>query len=157
MSRVTHENGRLRGWVLGLVLLVALGCGLASAQVASGSDPEQVADQAVRSWLEQDRQDLGALGSLSAEELCSLAPQLLQSPPPPEGTSVAFGSRQEVASEDEAVRLYSYAASLPGERLEVVDVRLEREGAGWNAVRVGFDLETAPRGVRLWLQEPLAG
>ncbi len=140
--------------LLSLIILLLAPSGV--AQFASGTNPEQVADQAVRSWLEQPRTDLGSLQALTPEELCLRVPDLLQSPPPPEGTRVTFESRRETRSEDEDARLYSYPAALPGERLEVVDVRLVREGAGWSAETVGFHIDSAPQGVRLWLQEPVA-
>lgn len=140
-----------------LALAVLLAASLALAQFASGTDPAQVADQAVQSWLSEPPTDLGTLASLPAEQLCQALPELLRSPPPPAGTRVTFDSRREVESGEEGVRRYSYPASLPGGRLEVVDVRLERAGAGWSATRVGFRVDAGSQGVRGWLQEPLAG
>ena len=139
-------------------LLLCLAMTLTSssfAQLATGTDPVRVADQAVRTWLEQEPLDIGAVGGLSTSELCVQLPDMLLNPPPPEGTSVNFEGRREASSE-EAQRIYSYPASLPGERLEVVDVVLERQNGGWSATRVGFHADPAPTGIRAWLQEPLA-
>lgn len=138
-----------------LLLLAVVLAPLGFAQLATGTDPVRVADQAVRTWLEQEPLDIGAVGGLSTSELCVQLPDMLLNPPPPEGTSVNFEGRRETSS-DEAQRTYSYPASLPGERLEVVDVVLERQDGGWSATRVGFPADPSPTGIRAWLQEPLA-
>jgi hypothetical protein len=145
-----------------LFLAVALGLGAALGQLAAGSDPGSVADAALREWLAERPADLPSLGAMTPEELCEVLPGMLLSPPPPEGTSVNFSARREqipdssTPGEAAEARLYSYPASLPSGALEVVDVRVERAEGGWVATRVGFHVDTAPQGIRAWLQEPLA-
>ncbi len=137
-----------------LLLLPSLGLAQTSA------DPEQVADEAVRAWLENPQPNLPTLLTLSTEEACRLLPDLLQSPPPPEGTEVNFGERRELATDDPALKRYSYPAALPGGRLELVEVTLQNSGdpnsPTWEAQRVGVEAATEPGGVRVWLQTPPA-
>ena len=144
-----------------LFLLLLVLPNLSLAQPAT--NPEQVADEAVRNWLETPRPDLTALPRLSTEEACTLLPELLQSPPPPEGTDVNFGERRELETDDPTLRRYSYPAALPGGRLELVEVILQSTGqsdatpneVAWEVQRVGVEVASAADG-RAWLQTPPA-
>lgn len=133
---------------------------LSSAQLATGTNPEQVADDAVRAWLETPQTDLFSLANRSPEEVCEELPQLLVNPAPPEGSSVNFANRQEQASDDPNVKRYTYPATLPvemfgrnaGERLEVISVTLNKQGTVWNAERISYESLQQPGGIRVWLQ-----
>ena len=130
----------------------------ASAQLAQGKVPENVADRAVTNWLKTKQPNLLELGGLPAEEVCNALPALLANPAPPEGTTVNIDDRLDLETNDELVKRYSYPASLGGERLEIIEVTLERdvEQELWLATRVGYNLEVPQAGVRQWLQTPTA-
>lgn len=140
-----------------LLLFLLLLTSLSFAQLASGSDPEQVADEAVRDWLEQDPITLLSLSTLPLEQQCQMLPDLLLSPPPGEGTTVNFSNRREVASKDDSLRIYSYPASLPNGRLEVVEVTLELEGDTWTGQNVGYRLDSLQGGARSFVQSAAGG
>ena len=147
-----------------LFLLFLLLPSLSLAQPAT--NPEQVADEAVRAWLSKPRPDLMTLPTLSAEEACTLLPDLIQSPPPPAGTDVNFGERREVTTDDPALKSYTYPAALPGGQLELVQVDLQNtsdqpstdsnSAGAWDVQRVGVEVAAPAGGVRTWLQTPLA-
>lgn len=113
-----------------------------------------VADRAVEEWLEQEQPDIFALSALPTEQLCRELPALLGSPPPEPGTRVNLDDRRELDSDSETSRLYSYSAVRPGDRLEVVQVRVEEQEGQWVATDVRF---RQAAGGRDWLQTPTAG
>lgn len=138
--------------------LVAIACFLligsvGFAQLASGTDPAETADQAVQAWLEQETPDLQALLGRPAEDVCRELPALLGSPPPPEGTQVNLEDRQPRTTESESTRAFTYPAERPGGELDVVQVDLAQEGDGWIATSVGFRVDQ-PTG-RPWLNQPV--
>src|SRR5690606_7298391 len=118
--------------------------------------PEAVADAAVRSWLERVPVGFDQLSRLDAEQLCRELPGLVTAPPPPPGTEVRFDDRVERPVDDADVKVFTYAAIRPGDQLDVVEVRLERQGEDWREARVGFLSTTELTGVRAWLQTPTA-
>jgi hypothetical protein len=143
-----------------LVTLYSVLGTLSFAQLATGTNPEQVADNAVRAWLETPQTNLMDLAGRPPEEVCAELPQLLASPAPPEGSSVNFEDRKEQETSDENVRRYTYSATLPvrvlgrdaGEGLEVISVTLTREGDTWQAERITYQSLQQPGGMRQWLQ-----
>lgn len=118
----------------------------------TGNDPEALADRAVAAWLEEDRVGFTELSSLETEALCRELPGLFAAPPPPSGTEVDLTDRQARDTGDPERRRYTYAAEVPGDRLDVVEAVLVRDGDAWRVDRVGFQLED--RGGRSWLQTP---
>lgn len=139
-------------FLLGLLWLI-LPVGLAQGT------PEAIADEAVEAWLATERPDFATLTSLSTVEACQRLPELLASPPPPEGTEVNLTERREVNTESETLKRFTYPASLPGDVLEVVEVELEQteDESTWSAVKVGYQRDASLTGVRAWLQTPVAG
>ena len=154
----------LRLWPFLLALLLAFGTSFSSAQNADApsvtlQSPEAVADEAVEAWLATERPDFATLTSLSTVEACQRLPELLASPPPPEGTEVNLAERREVTTDSATLKRFTYPASLPGDILEVVEVDLEQaEGQnGWEVAQVSYQRDASLTGVRAWLQTPLAG
>jgi hypothetical protein len=135
-----------------------------SAQLATGTNPEQVADDAVRTWLETPQTNLMDLAGRPPEEVCAELPALLASPAPPEGSSVNFEDRKEQETSDENVKRYTYSATLPvrvlgrdaGDSLEIISVTLNREGDTWQAQRITYQSLQQPGGMRQWLQTQTA-
>ena len=148
---------------VGLVLMtVSLGW----AQLARGSDPAQVADEAVQAWLASERPDPFSLANASVEETCRQLPALLQNPPPPEGTEVTFAQRRELSGAQDVpadaevpdgaeTKIFSYPAALPSGQLEVVRVTVVQSGEGWEASGVAYG-PSLPESSRAWLQTPVA-
>lgn len=133
---------------LGLLLALLLFLGAAGAQEgattpAPATGPAAVADAAVREWLAREPLNPMALSTLPAEEVCQQLPALLENPAPPAGTTVNFDNRVERES-SESNRRYTYPVTFPGERLEVLEVTLERQNGGWQAQTVGVDAVQAP-------------
>lgn len=131
------------------------------------------ADAAVREWLARAPNTILPTAGMSAEELCRLLPTMFGSAAaPPAGTEVRIEDRVERASDDPAVRVFTYAAVRPVDRLDVVEVRLRHAGAeateggagegtasatdDWVVEYVGFRSTLEPSGVRAWLQTPVA-
>jgi hypothetical protein len=133
---------------------------LSFAQLATGTNPEQVADDAVRAWLETPQTNLMDLAGRPPEEVCAELPALLASPAPPEGSSVNFEDRREQETSDPNIKQYTYPATLPvrvlgreaGDSLEVISVTLTKEGNIWQAERISYQSLQQPSGMRQWLQ-----
>jgi hypothetical protein len=121
----------------------------------TGEDPEALADRAVASWLETEPQPLSDLAGMDAEQVCRELPALFAAPPPPPGTEVDLSDRRARDAGEEDLRRYTYAAEVPPDRLDVVEVLLARDGEAWRVERVGFQVES-PQG-RSWLQSRQAG
>jgi len=121
----------------------------------TGEEPGALADEAVRSWLDTEPRPLSELSRLDAETLCRELPALFAAPPPPPGTEVDVDDRQRRETDSEDRRRYTYAAEVPPERLDVVEVVLSRDGETWRVERVGFQVETTSG--RSWLQSRAAG
>ena len=172
-SESARSHAPLTTFLRTLLFLVLLACGSALAQVeqqaadeqpaaveqpaatdqpAAAGTPEEVADAAVRAWLERVPIGFDQLSSLSAEQLCRELPGLVTAPPPPAGTEVRFDDRVERPVEDEKVKVFTYAAVRPGDQLDVVEVRLEQRDGEWVDTRVGFLSTTELTGIRAWLQ-----
>lgn len=126
-----------------------------SAQLARGSDPGETADRAVNAWLEQEPPDLTQLSQMDPSELCLALPGLVANPAPEPGTRVNIDDRRELDSSEADIRRFSYSAVRPGDRLEVVQVTLERQGDEWVAETVEY--RSASGTGRSWLQQPAAG
>ncbi len=139
-------------------LLIMLLLPLATAQFASGPDPETVADEAVEAWLASPRPDMLNLSARTAEELCEMLPALVTNPPPPLGTNVNLTDRRAVELEDDSalIRRFTYPAELPDGRLEVVEVLLEESEGVWQATQVGYRVSVPAGGGRPWLQTSTA-
>ncbi len=137
---------------------------LSFAQLATGINPEQVADDAVRAWLGTPQTDLFSLANRSPEEVCEELPELLVNPAPPAGSSVNFANRTEQETSDLNLKRYTYPATLPvalfgrdaGERLEVISVTLTKTGDTWRAERISYESLSQPGGFRQWLLTPTA-
>lgn len=126
-------------------------------EAADAPSAEEAADAAVREWLARRPLSFEQLSSLDAEQLCRELPGIVSQPPPPAGTQVNLEDRVErTTPEDGEVRVFTYAASLPGGRLDVVEVRLAPTEDGWETLRVGFRSAGELTGVRAWLQTPAA-
>lgn len=145
--------------VLALFLVAVSFAGHAQVGVGpvgqTGSDPEVLADETVTSWLSTDVVALAELSRLDAETICETLPSLLAAPPPPSGTDVQLDDRQLRPTDDADLLRYTYAAEVPPNRLEVVEVLLSREGDAWRVERVGFQLPATTG--RSWLNTPQAG
>jgi len=143
-----------------LALLLAI-LSFATAQVPSGpagmvgDDPEALADEAVRAWLATDVVSLSELGTMDAEAVCEALPALFAAPPPPSGTDVAIEDRQARDTGDANRLRFTYAAEVPPNRLEVVEVLLTRDGDAWRVEGVGFQIDVGSG--RSWLTTPQAG
>lgn len=137
-----------------ILVLLALAFSLGSAQEMPlrGEDPAALADEAVESWRTRTPLSLTELSGLDTEEVCRQLPTLLAAPPPPEGTRVNVEDRREREAEDPDGRRYTYSAVRPGDRLDVVEVLLQRDGEVWEVERVGFQMPDV--GNRDWLQRP---
>src|SRR5690606_23972946 len=118
---------------------------------------EEAADSAVRDWLARRPVAFDRLAGLDAEQLCRELPGIVTQPPPPAGTDVNLDDRVERTTPDDGEeRVFTYAASLAGGQLDVVEVRLRPAAGGWEVVRVGFRTDPNLSGVRAWLQTPAA-
>lgn len=135
-------------------LLFVLALPFAAAQLATGSDPDAVADRAVQAWLEQETVDFATLLSMPPEEACRDLPALVANPPPPSGTTVNLEDRQARDTEAPGIRSYTYPAELPSGELDVVQVDLAQENDTWVATSVGFRAQQGPS--RPFLNQPLA-
>ncbi len=170
MVGVTVAAYTLRRWILACALLAAalIGGGHAQQETApearmsapegavllSGDDPAVVADEAVQAWLDRPATALTDLLGRDASEVCALLPDLVAAPPPPEGTRVNLEDRRELELDDPDMRRFSYSAVRPVDQLDVVQVDLQRVDEGWEAVSVGFRVDTVDRG---WLGSPISG
>ncbi len=143
-----------------LTLLLAI-LSFATAQVPTGPagmtgvDPEALADDAVQAWLATDVVSLSELGAMDAEAVCEALPALFAAPPPPSGTDVAIEDRQARDTGDANRLRFTYAAEVPPNRLEVVEVLLTRDGDAWRVEGVGFQIDVGSG--RSWLTTPQAG
>jgi hypothetical protein len=163
-QRRWRKEKRLKTVVFLLFTLYSLLFTFSSAQLAVGTNPEQVADDAVRAWLETPQTDLFSLANRSPEEVCEELPGLLVNPAPPTGSSVNFANRQEQTTDDPNVKRYTYPATLPvellgreaGERLEIISVALNKTGDTWSAERITYQSLSQPSGIRQWLLTPTA-
>ena len=118
---------------------------------------EEAADAAVRDWLARQPLSFDRLSGLDAAQLCRELPGIVTQPPPPAGTDVNLDDRVERTTPDDGEeRVFTYAASLQGGQLDVVEVRLRPADQGWEVVRVGFRTDSTLTGVRAWLQTPAA-
>lgn len=129
---------------------------MAFGQLASGTDPTTVADEAVEAWLSQEPVTVERFQHLSAAEVCLALPALIQNPPPRVGTEVNLTDRRSLDTGDPNRLQFTYSATLPRERLEVVQVTLVRgrDGETWLATEVGYWVDR-PTG-RPWLQGRVA-
>lgn len=168
MAGVTRLVPLVRIW-LGVAVLSVVAASAAFAQpeapadgpeasleevLRSGDDPSLVADEAVEAWLARPPAALSDLLGRDASEVCALLPDLVAAPPPPEGTRVNLDDRRALDVDDPDRRRYSYSAVRPVDQLDVVVVELVRVDDAWEAVSVGFRVETATRG---WLGSPVSG
>lgn len=129
----------------------------ANPDVPLAGSAEEAADAAVRDWLARRPLSFDRLSGLDAEQLCRELPGIVTQPPPPAGTDVNLDDRVERTTPDDGEeRVFTYAASLAGGQLDVVEVRLRPAAGGWQVVRVGFRTDPNLSGVRAWLQTPAA-
>ncbi len=147
-----------------LVLLLAAGAAWAQAPTPEiapaptelrGDDPATLADRAVERWLDSESRTLADLATLDAETVCRELPGLFAAPPPPPGTEVDLTDGQERPTDDEGRMRFTYAAEVPPDRLDVVEVLLARDGDAWAVERVGFQVPDT--GGREFLQSRTAG
>lgn len=121
-------------WLLLSLWFIFSFASLAAAQLATGSDPEQVADAAIQTWLEREPFSPYAVIGSSGENLdaaCISLGENLINPAPPTGTVVNFDNRELVEPDtdnaltptseiDELTGTQAPAASSPGESTETV-------------------------------------
>jgi hypothetical protein len=124
---------------------------------AFGQTPEDVADEAVQSWLGGEEVDLLALAALPPEEMCQELLAYAQEPPPPRGTRVNLDDRREREHDDPDRRVFSYPAAIGEERLAVVEVQLVQVNDTWQAERVGFRADATTTVLPGFFREPAAG
>jgi hypothetical protein len=127
----------------------------AAAPLASGADPTQVADRAVQAWITQQPVNISSLAGESPEALCAALPGLVSGPP--SGTDVNLKDRLEHPSQDPSVKIYTYPAALPAGRLQIVEVKLQKTGNGWQSSAVGFQQGNSPGALPKALRSPVAG
>ncbi len=118
----------------------------------TGSDPGKLADQAVGTWLKRTPVTLEQLSTLDTPQLCEALPDMITHPAPPPGTQVHLNDRQEQSTGNPDQRSFTYSAVRPGDQLDVVEVKLSRQGELWRVDDVGFRTSVEPQGVRSWLQ-----
>lgn len=135
-----------------MAMLLAL-VGGAWGQALQGNDPAALADRAVEDWRTRTPTTLTDLTAMDTEEVCRELPNFVAAPPPPEGTRVNLDDRERRESDGEDRARFTYSAVRPGDRLDVVEVVLTRDGDTWTVERVGFQLPDAGSD-RAWLQRP---
>ena len=133
---------------------------LAVAQLAVGSDPVKVAEEAIQSWLEQPAFNPADILSKPQDEICTQLSAYLFNPPPPSGTNVNLEDRQEIKSETATEKTYTYPASFSSGQLAIVEVKLEEQEGQWQASSVKFRLDSSGTAAlsRLYdtIQQPFA-
>lgn len=120
----------------------------------TGDDPEALSDRAVAAWLDQQGTTIADLTGADTEALCRELPGMFAAPAPPAGTEVDLDDRRARDTGSEDRLRYTYAAELPGDRLDVVEAVLVRDGDAWRVDRVGFQIEGTTG--RTWLQTGMA-
>lgn len=150
LSTVTNLS-LTAGFLLALLLFST-----ALAQFAQGEVAEQVADEAVHAWLAEEPFNLSSISTMNTVEICQALPKLVKNPPPQPGTRVNFEDRRELATDDVDTRRFTYSAVRPKDRLEIVQVTLERQEDSWVATEVGYRARSSLQG-RNWLQQPWVG
>ncbi|MDZ7705850.1 MAG: stage II sporulation protein M [Trueperaceae bacterium] len=133
-------------------LLVGALAPFAFAQLASGDNPEAVADAAVEAWLERAESfDYFALAQQSPEAMCQELTVLGQDPRIIQEATVNLDDRRELSTDSETdsedVRRYSYSARLSDSLLGSVQVRVVREGDTWQAQGVRLRINDAGVGL----------
>lgn len=122
----------------------------------TGSDPAQLADRAVETWLKRTPVTLEQLSTLDTPQLCEALPDMITHPAPQPGTQVHLNDRREQPTDSPDQRSFTYSAVRPGNQLDVVEVKLARQGDVWRVDDVGYRTSVEPQGVRSWLQGPTA-
>ena len=128
-------------------------------QVPKADDMQEaalVADKAIKDWLNKKTPDLMSLAKKSPEEVCTELPNLVQSPPPPKGTSVNIDDRRVVEGTEPGTAKFTYPASLGGGKPQIIEVSLEKDEQGWQAKQVAVKIELPNAGFRNWLQTKTA-
>jgi len=123
-----------------------------SAIGMTGSDPAQLADRAVETWLKRTPVTVQQLSTLDTEQLCQALPDMVTHPAPQPGTQVHLNDRQQQPTEGTSTQRYTYSAVRPGDQLDVVEVSLSKDGSLWRVDEVGFRNAVEPGGIRAWLQ-----
>lgn len=146
------RNGR--ALLVGCALLFATTTVAQTEPRVLGVPAADVADAAVSTWSTRERTDAVDLAQMDVASLCEALPSWVASPPPPEGLVVVVGDRVERPTNDPRTKRFTYAASLPDGRLEIVEVVTSRasDEEPWAVERVGLD-RPAPRG-RPWTASP---
>ncbi len=142
-----------------VVLSILLGClaPFAWAQLASGSDPATVADEAVEAWLERANSfDYFALAQDSPEEMCQELTVLGQDPRIIQEATVNLDDRREVDTDTEGLQRYSYSARVGDSLLGSVQVRVVQEGDTWQARTVRLRLNDTSVGLPDFMSSPSA-
>ncbi len=115
-----------------------------------------VADQAIADWLKKESPNFMTMASKSPEEVCAELPALVQSPPPPKGTTVNIADRRVVESTETDIAKFTYPASLAGRNPQIIEVSLDKTEQGWQAKQVSVKIDLPNSGFRDWLQSRLA-
>ncbi len=140
------------------ILTLLLMLSIAFAQLATGPEPEGVADEAVRVWLEESEPlDPFALSHLPLEEMCRELRDRSAVIPPPEGTRVNFADRLEL-ERDEAWIVYSYPAAIDDTALGSVRVNVtEAEDGTWQADTIELRLDNTGLALPGFMNSPVSG
>ena len=115
-----------------------------------------VADQAIADWLKKETPNFMTMANKSPEEVCAELPDLVQSPPPPKGTTVNVADRRIVEGTKANTAKFTYPASLAGKNPQIVEVSLQKDEQGWQAEQVSVKIELPNSGFRNWLQSKIA-
>ena len=125
-----------------LTIFALLLAGTSVAQIATGTDPGAVADEAVATWLDRAEDfDMFALASDSPAQLCSEYAFFGQDPNIVAGTIVNFDDRRLLPADVEGQRVYSYSARVGDTGLARVRVLLSEVNDSWHAEAVRLQVE----------------
>ena len=151
-------QAKLRRLFLGALILASIVSisSIGISQRVVGTDPQETADQAIIKWLNLERPTFENYQNLGLEAACKTLPDAILNPPPLQGTEVNLNDSRAINTGDPTVLKYTYSATLPRNRLEIVQVTLKRsEGkALWEATKVGYWIDDNQTG-RRWLQGSL--
>lgn len=122
----------------------------------AAQSPEQIADDAVSEWASQPVVTPDLLFAMSPEEMCEELPNLFQLNAALPGTQVNMDDRLAHDADEDGRLLFTYPASAPGDRYDIVEVHLYPDGNTYLVEQVGYRMSTESTGMRAWVQTPTA-
>ena len=129
---------------------------LVFAASVAAQTPEHVADEALAQWLAQPAVAPDQLLGLSPEEICQELPKVFQLGAPLPGTKVNMDNRLRHETDVEHEVLFTYPASSPGERYDIIEVIVTEQDGEWIAGPVAYRAGLNEDPVRAWMQTPAA-